>query len=146
MSARANHIESQRIPRGRLWFGFAAAALAWLVQGFLSVVISASACQNGAYRWTWISEGGVCVLLAMITLALMAVAVAAGIVSFQNWRGLSEARAGARAARRELIYAEGRRREEFMALGGVFVSTIFIIGIIWGGIPLILINLCRSAR
>jgi hypothetical protein len=59
-------------------------------------------------------------------------------VSFQNWRNLS--------ARRDLIHAEGRRREEFMALGGVFVSTAFVLGIIWGGIPLILINVCRSAR
>jgi hypothetical protein len=138
MSARANHIESQRVPRGRLWFGFAAAALAWTLQGFLSVVISASACQNGSYQWNWISESGVRVLLAVITIALLAVAVAAWVVSFRNWRGLS--------TRRELIHAEGRRREEFMALGGVFVSTAFVIGIIWGGIPLILINICRSAR
>jgi hypothetical protein len=146
MSARANHIESQRIPRGRLWFGFAAAALAWVVQGLLSVIISASACQNGSYQWTWISEGGIRVLLAMITIALLAVAVAAWVVSFRNWRDLSVERAEARAARRELIHAEGRRREDFMALGGVFVSTAFVIGIIWGGVPLILINLCRSAR
>ena len=138
MNARSNHVESQRIPRGRLWFGFTAAALAWVTHGFLSVVISASACQNGAYRWTWISESGVRVLLAVITIALLAVAVAAWIVSFQNWRSLS--------ARRDLIHAEGRRRQEFMALGGVFVSTAFALGIIWGGVRLILINLCRSAR
>jgi uncharacterized membrane protein len=138
MSARANHIESQRVPSGRLWFGFVAAALAWLIQGFLSVVISASACQNGAYQWRWISEGGVRVLLAVITIALLAVAVAALVVSFRNWRGLS--------TRRELTHAEGKRREEFMALGGVFASAAFVIGIIWGGIPLILISICRSAR
>jgi hypothetical protein len=138
MSARTNHIESHHVSRGRLWFGFAAAALAWATHGFLSVVISASACQNGAYKWTWISESGVRVLLAVITIALLAVAVAAWVVSFRNWRGLS--------TRRDLIHAEGKRREEFMALGGVFVSTAFVIGIIWGGIPLILINVCRSAR
>lgn len=138
MNALAHPGESDQVPQGRLWFGFSAAAIAWTVQEFLSVVISSLACAEGAYVWTWISAGGARALLAVITLCLLAIAAAAGFISFRNWRSLS--------SQRHLIRAEGRRREAFMALIGVFVSVVFVGGIIWAGIPLIMIDLCRSAR
>lgn len=162
MSTREEYIEPVPFPQGRLWFGFAAGALAWLLHGFLNVVISASACRGEIYQWTWISAGGLRILLGVVTLALLTVAIVAGAISFRNWRRISELRARSQARNRpenqarnrtenevghpEFIHAEGRRREEFMALCGVFVSTVFILGILWGGIPLILIDVCRSAR
>jgi len=138
MNTRAHSIETNRVPPGRLWFGVGAAAIAWTIQELLSVIIVSLACQNGVYVWTWISAVGARALLAVITLSLLAVTVAAGFISFRNWRSLS--------ARRQLIEAEAPRREEFMALVGVFVSTVFVAGILWAGIPLIMIDLCRSAR
>jgi len=158
MSARQEQFAPPLIPRGRLWFGFVGAALAWLVHGFLSVVISASACRSGYYEWTWISAGGLQALLGLLTLVLLVIALAAGAVSFWNWRRLAAYRAQQppesrsdspferQPERRELLHAEGRRREEFMALGGVFVSTAFVLGILWAGLPLILVDICRSAR
>jgi hypothetical protein len=127
-----------RVPPSRLWFGFGASAIAWTIQELLSVIIASLACENGAYAWTRMSAGGVRALLAVITLGLLAVTVTAGFISFRNWRSLS--------AQRHLLRAEGSRREAFMALIGVFVSAVFVGGIIWAGIPLIMIDLCRSAR
>lgn len=154
MSAQQEQFAPPLIPRGRLWFGFVGAALAWLVHGFLCVVISASACRRGYYEWTWISAGGLQALLGVLTLLLLVIALAAGVVSFGNWRRLAaqrnqpqpESSSERPPGRRELLHAEGRRREEFMALGGVFVSTAFVLGILWGGLPLIVVDICRSAR
>jgi hypothetical protein len=138
MNALAHPGESEHVPQSRLWFGFSAAAIAWTLQELLSVVIASLACENGAYVWRWISAGGARALLAAITLGLLAIAATAGFISFRNWRSLS--------SRGHLIRAEGRRREAFMALIGVFVSAVFAGGIIWAGIPLIMIDLCGSAR
>jgi hypothetical protein len=69
---------------------------------------------------------------------LLVTAVWAGGVSFRNWRELS--RDGT------LADAEGRGREEYMALIGVFVSFTLGIGIVWLGIPLAIIDLCVRAR
>jgi hypothetical protein len=138
MNTQAHPIETNRVPPSRLWFGVSAAAIAWAIQELLSIVIASLACDNGAYVWTRLSAGGVRALLAVITLGLLAVTVTAGFTSFRTWRSLS--------AQRQLIRAEGRSREEFMALIGVFVSAVFVAGILWAGIPLIMIALCRSAR
>jgi hypothetical protein len=138
MNTQAHSIESNRVPPSRLWFGVGAAATALTIQELLSVIIASLACHDGAYIWTWVSAGGARALLAVITLGLLAVTVVAGFISFRNWRSLS--------AQRQLIRAEGRRREAFMALIGVFVSVASAVGIIWAGIPLIMIDLCRSAR
>ncbi len=138
MNTQAHSGETNRVSLSRLWFGVGAAAIAWMIQELLSVIIASLACEDGAYVWMWISAGGARALLAVITLGLLAIAAMAGFISFGNWKRLS--------ARRRLIRAEGFRREVFMAVVGVYVSVVFVAGIIWAGIPLIMIDLCRSAR
>ena len=77
-------------------------------------------------------------LYLVVTLLLLVTAVSAGRVSFRNWRELSPSGS--------LANAEGRGREEYMALIGVFVSFTLGIGIVWLGIPLAIIGLCVRAR
>jgi hypothetical protein len=110
----------------RLWFGVSAAAVAWVLENMLGPVISSL--RGDAVR----------LLLAAVTVALLAVAVTAGVVSYQNWRRLSD--------QRSISASEGRNRAEFMALAGVFVSTVFVVGIVWSGIPLFMIEAGVRAR
>lgn len=127
-----------RIPQGRLWFGMCAGAVAWAIQGFTCFLISTQACKNGLGNLGSIPPGGVRILLGVISLILLAAAVAGGMTSFRNWREVSE--------HRHLTEAEGRGREAFMSLLGVFVSVAFVVGIIWAGLPAILIDVCINAR
>lgn len=76
--------------------------------------------------------------MGAITPAALGIAIAAGLTSFRNWRTFSE--------RRDLVRAEAGRRETFMALIGVFSTVIFVIGILWAGIPLIMLDVCVKAR
>ena len=116
-----------RVPSGRLWFGCIAGAAAWVTHGVLSVLIATAACPDGELR-------NVRLWLALLTLAALALALAGGVVSYWNWRRLTE--------HPRLPRAEGR--EEFQALGGIFISVIFIVGIIWGGLPLVLLGVCKA--
>jgi hypothetical protein len=129
---------SNRIPQRRLWFGACAGAAAWATDGFTCFLISTQACADGNGNWGSLSAAEVRLLLGVITLVLLAVAVIGGLMSLRNWRSLSE--------QRNLAEAEGQGREAFMALVGVFVSAAFVVGIIWAGIPLILIDVCINAR
>src|SRR4051794_15307628 len=122
----------------RLWFGFAGAAAAWVAHGFFSVVLSAQACEDGGGSWGVLPAAGVRLALAALTLALFGIALYAGVVSLGNWRRLSHDR--------QILHAEASGREQFLALGGILVSSIFVVGIFWGGLPLILLDVCNKGR
>jgi hypothetical protein len=110
-------------------------------------------------------EGGVRLVIGLITLALLAVSISAGVISHRLWRSSREiAQNGVRreivpdpsgGARgtlfamqgaRELTLDEGYSREDFMALGGVLISTVCSVGIVWAGIPLMMLDVCVRAR
>ena len=123
---------------GSLWFGATAAAVVWALHGATCELIASKACQNDIGSWGPLSPLGVRWVLAAVTLIALAVAVSAGFISFRNWRQL--------AGQEDLGHAEGRRRMQFMALVGVFSSVAFTAGILWAGIPLILLDICMKAR
>lgn len=129
---------TNQLPQRRLWFGTVAAAAAWALHGFTCFLISANACQNGAGRLGPLRGSELRVLLGVITIVLLGIAVTGGMTSLRNFRAVRQ--------QRSLTHAEALNREAFMSLTGVFLSIAFVVGIIWAGIPLILINLCIYAR
>ena len=126
------------ISRSRLWFGFAGGALAWTLHGFFSVVLTAQACEDGSGGWGPLSAGTVRLLLALMNLCFLALAGLGGLTSFRNWRRLSRDH--------DIAHAEASGREQFMALTGIFVGTIFFIGICWGALPLMILDICNKGR
>lgn len=130
---------SQRISQTQLWFGACAAAAALAVQGFASFQIAVQACKDGHLGyWGPFSPAGVRVLLGIVTAFLLAVSIAGGILSYRNWRAASE--------QPRILEAEGRSREAFMALVGLFVTAACVIGIIWAGLPAAFLHTCVTAR
>jgi hypothetical protein len=138
MPAQVASDPPSRVSPRSLWFGATAAAIAWALHGAICAVISSQACLNGVGNLRSLSPAGVRWLLAGITLGFLAIAVIGGITSFRNWIQL--------AGQHDLVHAEGGGREQFMALGGIFVSAAFVIGIIWAGLPLIFLDICTKAR
>jgi len=126
------------ISQARLWFGFAGSAASWVALGIIDLLITWQACLGQEQYGGAHLEPGVKALYLMVTVLLLVTAISAGGVSFRNWRELS--RGG------NLANAEGRGREEYMALIGVFVSFTLGIGIVLLGIPLTIIDLCVRAR
>ena len=137
--AQSSMAAPNRISEMRLWFGACAAAAALAVQGFVCFQIAVQACKDGHFgRWGPLSAGGVRGVLGAITVLLLALAIIGGIVSYRNWLAVSE--------HRHIINAEGRSREAFMALVGVFVTVSCAVGIIWAGMPAAFLNTCVTAR
>ena len=128
----------QHISPARLWFGFAGSAGSWIALGIIDLLITWQACLGQEQYGGAHLDPGVKVLYLVVTLLLLITAVTAGGVSFRNWRELSHSGS--------LAKAEGRGREEYMALIGVFVSFTLGIGIVLLGIPLAIIDLCVRAR
>jgi hypothetical protein len=121
-----------------LWFGTAGAGISWALQGFTCFLIATQACANGTGNWGPLPAAGVRIALVCVTLIYLSVAAAAGVVSYRNWRTLSESQ--------RLTQAEGIPRENFMALTGAFVGAASVVGLIWASFPFFLIPVCSSYR
>ena len=128
----------QHIPPGRLWFGATGAAVAWALQGFVCFLIATQACGNGSGSWGPLSAVGVRVLIGAVSALFLAIAIASAMVSLANWKMLSE--------QGHIMEAEGRARENFMALTGVFVGLSSAVGLVWAGIPPIFFEVCNTWR
>src|SRR5665213_4204684 len=126
------------LDQNRLWFGFAGSAAAWLALFTADLLLAWKMCTELPNGSDVLSLGWAIYLFAALTLILLAVTIAAGIVSFGNFQRISN--------HASLAHTEATGREEFMALGGMFISLVLGLGIVWLGIPLIIINLCTRAR
>jgi len=138
MSTQANIPESNGVSPKRLWFGFSGAAAAWVLAGLLDASLAWFACMGKELGNGVFTTAGMRILLGFITFGLLAVATAGGIISFGNWRRLSETD--------QFIEAEGRGRKQFMALVGVFISVLLGIGILWFSIPVYILGICVRGR
>ena len=137
--AQTSTVPPARISQTSLWFGACAGAAAFAIQGFASFQIAIQACKDGHVGdWGPLSAVGVRGVLGAVTAFLLAIALTGGIISFRNWRALSH--------NESLMEAEGRSREAYMALVGVFVTVAFVVGIIWLGLPPAFLNTCVTAR
>jgi hypothetical protein len=123
---------------GRLWFGVAASAAAWFVLGLTDILLTWAACLHREQFGGASGHPAILLLTIAITIALFVIIVASGTVSYRNWRRLS--------ADADLESAEGRGREEFMALLGVFVSLTLGFSTVWLALPLFIIDLCVRTR
>ena len=137
MNTQVVHPEPD-VPAKRLWFGFSSAAAAWILAGAVDAALAWIACMGHEAGSGVFTAVGMRVLLGLVTFALLAVATTGGLISFLNWRRLSE--------ESEFTEAEGQGRKQFMALVGVFVSISLGLGIIWFAIPIYILGICVRAR
>jgi hypothetical protein len=122
----------------RLWFGVAASAAAWFVLGFTDILLTWAACLHQEQFGGASGHPAILIATVVITCVLFAVILASGTVSYRNWRQLS--------ADTTLKGAEGRGRQEFMALLGVFVSLTLGWSVLWLALPLFILDLCVRTR
>lgn len=123
---------------GSTWFGIAGPVCAWFALGLGDMFVTWRACispeQFGGPSFHPIAR----ILYFIITFSLFGVALVAGNACYQNWRRLT--------GLAKLSQAEGRERNEFMALAGMFMSLTLGAGIVWLCIPLFILQMCIRAR
>lgn len=86
------------------------------------------AMSNGGWWWSALA----------VSLAALVVGVAALSSSLQAWRLTRQEKDGGESAALEI--AEGRTR--FMAMSGILLSTVFILGILFAGAALVAMTPC----
>jgi hypothetical protein len=122
----------------RLWFGLLTSAAAWAALGCIDIFITWRVCKDPSPFGGGMPHPGVTVLLIVVAITLLALAVVAGVISYRNWRLLSN--------ESDLLHAEAADRSEFMALLGVIVSVTLGMGIFWLSLPPLIIAVCARAR
>ncbi len=138
MTAPQNSSSSDSVSSKRLWFGLAGAVFAWVLAGLLDFFFAWRACMGGEAEPGAFAGTGLHILLGFITFGFLAVAIAGGIVSYGNWRKLSD--------QPSILFAEGRGRKQFMAIAGVLVSVTLGVGMVWFSIPIYVLGFCTRWR
>jgi hypothetical protein len=126
------------VPNRRLWFQVGAITGAWFAIGFIDTLITWRACVHKEQFGGATSDPLASALFWVVWVILFGLTVAAGTLAYRSWRKLSKAR--------ELLYAEGRERKEFMSQAAVFMSVTLGAGILWYCVPLFLLELCARTR
>ncbi|HEX5236153.1 MAG TPA: hypothetical protein VFW25_12585 [Silvibacterium sp.] len=121
-----------------LWFGFAASAFAWVLLGCLDLVITLLACTHQGRNGIPGNHPNASPIFIVISLILLVVAIASGIISYRNWRRLS--------VRPGILDSPAVERREFMAVIGVIVSITLGMGIIWLTLPPFFLDICWRAK
>lgn len=121
-----------------LWFGLFGAPAVWSVQLMLGYALAAHACYPEMTPRLVPVIPGLWALELVISLVALAIGAGAAVVAIRSWRAARPRREAAEA--RLLEVAEGRVR--FMALAGVLVSMLFLLGILANGLPLFLVGAC----
>ena len=122
----------------RLWFGFAASAMAWASLGFIDILITWRACvHEEAFGNASVHPVGRA-LYIVAAVVIFVVVLYAGTLSYRNWRAIS--------TQNEILEASATDRREFMALLGVFVSVTLGMGVLWLSIPPFIIEFCLRAK
>ncbi|HTW63571.1 MAG TPA: hypothetical protein VME17_03100 [Bryobacteraceae bacterium] len=138
MPSQSDPSNSTPLNQPRLWFGSATGACCWLGLLTADLLLAWKTCRELPNGLDTPPLGWAIYLFAAVTVALLAVTIVSGLVSYRNFRRLSP--------NASLWHSEATGREEFMALAGVFVSVVLGIGIVWLSLPLMLLRLCMRAR
>lgn len=138
MSSEITPLPRPRVSSRRIWFGFAAAFFCWWGLGIADVMITWRECLHREQFGTSSSHPGLLTLNIIIFLALLVIAVVAGITSYRNWRMLS--------GESGIFGAQAQRPYEYLSMLGVLMTIMLGVGIIWFGLPLFIIQLCLRTR
>jgi hypothetical protein len=123
------------LPQWRLGYGLGAPIAAWAVHGLTSVLLTLNACRpSGGALEPGTTRG----LLIALTLVALAVTVSGIWVAFGSWRRLTQ--------QRRFLKAESEPAQQMLAQTGIFAGVLFSIGIFWGGLPTLVLNVCESVR
>ncbi len=121
---------------GALWFGLFGAPLVWSLQLLMSYALVAHACYPASEPMATPVVGGLWTLVLVAGLVALVVALAAGGTAWRSWRTTRAEHPGDEDALLEV--GEGRTR--FMALAGMLLSGVFLLGIILNAVPLFLVS------
>jgi hypothetical protein len=142
-STRPDGHHALRAPRpSALWFGLFGAPAAWTVMFMVSYGMSAHFCYPKDTPLSTPTFGGLRAALGALLLGALIVAAAAGLVALETWRATNEKSSSTDPPGSERTIESPDGRTRWMALGGIFVSLLFVFLILLSGVPVLLVPPC----
>jgi hypothetical protein len=121
-----------------LWFGLFGAPAVWSLQLLASYALVAHGCYPDAEPMTIPVVPGLRTLVLAAGAAALAVALLAGGRAWQSWRAMRHEHQDEHEGLLEI--SAGRTR--FMALAGMLLSAVFVLGIVMNIVPVLLLRPC----
>jgi hypothetical protein len=121
-----------------LWFGLFGAPVAWSLQLLASYALVAHGCYPDAEPMTMPVVPGLRTLVLGTGVAALALALLAGGSAWRSWRATQHEHDDGH----EALLEAGEGRTRFMALAGMMLSAVFVLGIVMNVVPLLLLRPC----
>ena len=129
--------EAPPVANARLWAGVLLAPAAWSVAELVGYFLVARACDRGPAAGA--ARAGVTQDIVAVVLGI--IAVAGLVIAIANLRSVGD------VGDREMPGVPTvRGRARFMALAGVVMSSLFVLGIVFFALPPLFVNWCNQAR
>ena len=136
-TSRLPQHEAPPVANARLWAGVLLAPAAWSVAELLGYVLVARACDREAAAG--IAHAGITQDVVAVVLGI--VAIVGLVMAIGNLRSLRDVGDKERTGDPPV-----RGRAHFMALAGVVMSSLFVLGIVFFALPPLFVNWCNQAR
>ena len=124
--------------RAALWFGFFGAPFAWSLQELVNTPVVGHACFPRAEPLRAPAFHATVPFAIAVSAVTAALALAALLAALHTWRAVQRGHEGEEPALLEV--GEGRVR--FMALAGILLGGVFLLGIVMHAIPLFIVPPC----
>ena len=121
----------------RLWAGVLLAPAAWSVAELVGYFLVARACDRNAP--TGVAHAGVVQDIVAVVLGI--IGVVGLVIAVANLRSVGDV-GDSEMPRVPTV----RGRARFMALAGVVMSSLFVLGIVFFALPPLFVNWCNQAR
>jgi hypothetical protein len=116
--------------------GFLLAPVVWFVYFIIVYGLQGAGCAAGLDRAMVFGVGALQFLLALVTLAAVAVIAASGLWSFRAWHRLLE------ELEDEEHQAHGHAT--FLSYGALLHAGLFLVATVWSGAPILLLDPCDA--
>jgi hypothetical protein len=126
--------EDRGVTPPALWFGLFGAPVAWSLQLLTSYALVAHGCYPDAEPMTMPVVPGLRTLVLGTGAAALVVALLAGSSAWRSWRATQDGH--------EALLEAGEGRTRFMALAGMLLSAVFVLGIVMNVVPLLMLRPC----
>lgn len=121
---------SQRIPSLWLWLGAVGGPAAFALDRLAAILLVSEGCRTGGSRILGLTPSQM--LVVAITAVTASIAIAAGLVSWRIWRGTGRPE--------DETLVGNIARVPFWALGGLFLSAIFLVAILETGVTALAVS------
>lgn len=132
-----------KVESSLLWFGIFGAPVFWSLQLLVIYAMIAHGCLPGPDTASGLNPAILQNLSLIVTTVAIAGSLAAAWASFSAWRGTHHEPAASHTVSHISMMESGEGRTRFMAFAGILMSGVFLLAVLFTGLPLLILPACE---